>query len=73
VQPLQSINCYDSRTHGHERHGPFTQLVGYGYVGSVRFESSCFGSWYAIGVKLVCMVLGLAIGGMPVSVVQFWL
>jgi hypothetical protein len=28
VQPLQSVNCHDSRTHGHERHGPFTRLVG---------------------------------------------
>jgi hypothetical protein len=25
------------------------------------------------GAKHVCMVLGLATGGMPVSVVQFWL
>jgi hypothetical protein len=24
-----------------------------------------FGSWYAAGAKPVCMVLGLAIGGMP--------
>jgi hypothetical protein len=23
-------------------------------------------SWYVVGVKPVCMVLGLAIGGMPV-------
>jgi hypothetical protein len=23
VQPLQSVNCHDSRAHGHERHGPF--------------------------------------------------
>jgi hypothetical protein len=28
VQPLQSVNCHDSRAHGHERHGPFTRLVG---------------------------------------------
>jgi hypothetical protein len=28
VQPLQSVNCLESRAHGHERHGPFTQLVG---------------------------------------------
>jgi hypothetical protein len=28
VQPLQSVNCHGSRTHGHERHGPFTRLVG---------------------------------------------
>jgi hypothetical protein len=29
--------------------------------------SSWFGSWYAVDVKPVCMVLGLATGGMPVS------
>jgi hypothetical protein len=29
--------------------------------------SSWFGSWYAAGMKPVCMVLGLAIGGMHVS------
>jgi hypothetical protein len=34
VQPLQSVNCHDSRAHGHERHGPFTRLVGYGLFGS---------------------------------------
>jgi hypothetical protein len=28
--------------------------------------SSWFGSWYAAGAKPVCMVFGLAIGGMPV-------
>jgi hypothetical protein len=28
VQPLQSVNCHDSRAHGHERHVPFTRLVG---------------------------------------------
>jgi hypothetical protein len=28
---------------------------------------SSFGSWYATGAKPVCMVLGLATGGMPVS------
>jgi hypothetical protein len=28
VQPLQSGNYHDSRAHGHERHGPFTRLVG---------------------------------------------
>jgi hypothetical protein len=36
VQPLQSVNYHDSRAHGHERHGPFTQLVGYGWFGSGR-------------------------------------
>jgi hypothetical protein len=28
VQPLQSVNCHDSRAHGYERHEPFTRLVG---------------------------------------------
>jgi hypothetical protein len=28
VQPLQSVNYQDSRAHGHERHAPFTRLVG---------------------------------------------
>jgi hypothetical protein len=65
VQPLQSINCHDSRAHGHERHRPFTRLVGVwlGLCGSSQFSS-----WYAAGVKLVCMVLGLVTGGMHVSV-----
>jgi hypothetical protein len=34
VQPLQTVNCHDSHGHGQERHGPFTQLVGYGWFGS---------------------------------------
>jgi hypothetical protein len=29
--------------------------------------SSWFSSWYVVGAKHVCMVIGLAIGGMPVS------
>jgi hypothetical protein len=36
MQPLQSVNCRDSCAHGHERHGPFTRLVGYGWFGSGR-------------------------------------
>jgi hypothetical protein len=36
VQPLQSINCLDSYAHGHEQHGPFTRLVGYGWFGSAQ-------------------------------------
>jgi hypothetical protein len=28
VQPLQSVNYHDSRARDHERHGPFTRLVG---------------------------------------------
>jgi hypothetical protein len=71
VQPLQIVNYHDSRAHGHEQHGPFTRLVGFDWVGSVGFESSRFGLWYPTGAKFVCMVLGLAIGGMPVSMVWF--
>jgi hypothetical protein len=56
VQPLQSVNYHNSRAHGHERYGPFTRLVGFGWAGSIRFEFSWFGSWYAAGVKPVCMV-----------------
>jgi hypothetical protein len=54
------------------------------WFGSSRlFGSSWFGSWYAAGVKPVCIVLilatggmhvssvGLATGGMPMSVGQF--
>jgi hypothetical protein len=56
VQPLQSVNYHDSRAHGHERHGPFTRLVEFGWVGTIEFEFSQFGSWYAAGAKHVCMV-----------------
>jgi hypothetical protein len=35
VQPLLSVNCHDSCAHGHEQYGPFTQLVGFGWVGSI--------------------------------------
>jgi hypothetical protein len=38
VQPLQSINYHDSHAHGHERHEPFTWLVGFGWVGFVGFQ-----------------------------------
>jgi hypothetical protein len=85
VQPLQSVNCHDRRAHGHERHGPSTRLVrGYGWDGSGWvIGSSRFGLWYVVGVKPVCMVvslatagipvssIGLATGGMPMSVGQF--
>jgi hypothetical protein len=68
VQPLQSVNCHDSSAHGHERHRPFTPLVGIWWDGSGRVTgSSWFGSWNAAGEKPVCMVLGLAIGGMSAS------
>jgi hypothetical protein len=51
VQPLQSVNCYDSYAHGHEQHEPFTRLVGIwlGWICQVRVYttgnnifSSCF-------------------------------
>jgi hypothetical protein len=72
VQPLQSVNCHDSRAHGHEQHGPFTQLGGLWWFGSGWVtRSSWFGLWYAVGAKPVCMVLGLAIGGMPMRFVGF--
>jgi hypothetical protein len=50
VQPLQSVNCHDSRAHDHEQHGPFTRLVGIVWVGSSRS-----GLWCAAGVKPMCM------------------
>jgi hypothetical protein len=56
VQPLHSVNCHDSRVHSHEQYRPFTWLVGFGWVGPARFESSRSGSGYAAGAKLVCMV-----------------
>jgi hypothetical protein len=55
VQPLQSVNCHDSCVHGHERHGPFTRLVGIWLVETVRVGSSRSGSWYAPGAKPMCM------------------
>jgi hypothetical protein len=71
VQPLQSVNYHDSRAHGHERYGLFTRLAGFGSFRYVVFESSWFGLWQPAGEKPVCMVLGLATGGMPVCVGQF--
>jgi hypothetical protein len=55
VQPLQSVNYHDNCAHGHERHGPFTRLVGYG----------CFGSGRVLGL------VGLATGVRHVSSVWF--
>jgi hypothetical protein len=69
-QTLQSVNCHDSRAHGHERHGPFTRLVGI-LVEMVWVGSSWSGLWYAAGAKPVCMFW--ATGGMPVSVGHSWL
>jgi hypothetical protein len=56
VQPLQSVNCHDSRAQGHEQHRPFTRLVGFGRVGPTGFESSLSVLGYAAGAKPVCMV-----------------
>jgi hypothetical protein len=42
-------------------------MISWGMVGLALSGSSRFGSWYVVGVKLVCMVLGLATGGMSVS------
>jgi hypothetical protein len=68
VQHLQSVNCHDSRAHSHERHGPFTRLVGgFGWDGPGWVIGSCqFGLWYAAGGMPVSSI-GLSTGGMPVS------
>jgi hypothetical protein len=73
VRPLQSVNCHDSRAHGHKRHGPFTRLVGIwlGWFWLSLLWSSWFGSWYAAGAKPVCMVLCLATGVRHMSSVLF--
>jgi hypothetical protein len=74
VQPMQSVNCHDSRAHGHEHQGPFTRLVGILLVGSNGLtRSSCFGPWSVAGAKPVSTVFGLATGVRPMSFVQFWL
>jgi hypothetical protein len=46
VQPLQSVNGHDSRAHDHERHGPFTRLVGLDLSGLSLVVSVC-------GIQLV--------------------
>jgi hypothetical protein len=53
-QPLQSVNYHDSHAHDHERHGPFTRLVGI-LVRMVWVGSSRSGLWYAAGAKPVSM------------------
>jgi hypothetical protein len=56
VQPLQSVNCHDSRAHGHERHGPFTQLVG---VWLGRFGLGLAGLVYGMQqVRSMCACFG---------------
>jgi hypothetical protein len=69
VQRLQCVNYHDSHAHGHERHGPFTRLVGVwlGWFWLGLPGSSWLGSWYAVGAKPMFMVLDLATGGMSVS------
>jgi hypothetical protein len=50
VQPLQSVNCHDSRAHGHERHRHFTRLVGYGWFGP-GLVLGLDGFFFATGVR----------------------
>jgi hypothetical protein len=71
VQPLQSVNCHDSRAHGHERHGPFTQLVGIWLVGSG--SGWVLSIWFRVCSRCKACVHVSATGGMPVSVGHFWL
>jgi hypothetical protein len=47
VQSLQSVNYHDSCAHGHERHGPFTRLIGVWLV------------WIWFGLGLVGLVHGM--------------
>jgi hypothetical protein len=70
VQPLQSVNCRDSHAHDHERHGPFTRLVGYGWFGSGRVLA-LDGFVYKGETCELCLVL--AIGVRPVSSIWFCL
>jgi hypothetical protein len=60
IQPLHSVNYHDSHAHGHERHGPFTRLVGI-LVGMVWVGSSQSRLWYAAGVKPMC-IFSLQVG-----------
>jgi hypothetical protein len=70
VQPLQSVNCHDSRTHGYERHGPFTRLVEFGWFGSRRVLGlDNFG--YRGETCELCLVLATRVRS--VSFVWFWL
>jgi hypothetical protein len=57
VQPLQSVNCHDNCAHSHEQYEPFTRLVGFGWVGSVGFDSSWSISGYA-EVRSLCAWFG---------------
>jgi hypothetical protein len=66
VQPLQSVNCRDSRAHDHERHGHFRRLAGYGWFGS-RQVLGLDGFCYRGETCELCLVL--ATGVRPVSFV----
>jgi hypothetical protein len=65
---MQSENYHDSHAHSHEQYGPFTLLVRI-WLGWICWVGVLL-VWCATPVR---MVLGLATGGMPVSVIQFWL
>jgi hypothetical protein len=70
VQPLQSVNCHDSHAHGHERHGPFTRLVEFGWFGSGQVLGlDSFG--YRGETCELCLVLATWVR--PMSSVWFWL
>jgi hypothetical protein len=65
VQPLQSVNCHDSRAHGHERQGPSHSLWSMvGLAAGVRPVSSI---WFSYRVETCELCLVLAIGVRPVS------
>jgi hypothetical protein len=66
MQPLQSVNCHDSRAHGHKRHGPFTRLVGYGCFGSGQVLG-LYGFCYRGEICELCLVLATRVR--PVSFV----
>jgi hypothetical protein len=64
VQPLQSVNCHDSRAHDHKWHGPFTRLVGLWLVWV--WSSTRFG-WFGYRGETCELCLVLATGVRPVS------
>jgi hypothetical protein len=51
VHPLQSVNCHDSRAHGHKRPGPFARLVG---VWLGRFRLGLFHVMQQVRSLCVC-------------------
>jgi hypothetical protein len=67
---MQSVSHDDSHAHGHERHGPFTRLVG---VWLVWVWSGTGFGWFGYRGETceLCLVLAIAVG--PVSSVRFWL